>query len=284
METQNNVTLIREGAIGCFEEACRNVVCTGAKPVGMLDHLQFGSPKDPEIFWTFLESLKGLTDFAKDFAIPCIGGKVSLYNETPTGSIKPTPLIGVLGLIDKKPLVPQKITGGDCLVIVGDTKDELGGSEYFEYIHKFIGGNCPIVNFKDSKKNMKTVLDVISKQIIKSAHDCSKGGLAVAVSELCMTSQIGCNVSLDMVPGEKLSSDRILFSESHSRYLLTVEKKNISKLEKILKNNKVSFKTIGKFGGKKIQFNNKGTSVIDLRVDKAHKTWINSLRDLVLHG
>ena len=274
----------REGAIGCFEEACRNVVCTGAKPVGMLDHLQFGSPKDPEIFWTFLESLKGLTDFAKDFAIPCIGGKVSLYNETPTGSIKPTPLIGVLGLIDKKPLVPQKITDGDCLVIVGDTKDELGGSEYFEYIHKFIGGNCPIVNFKDSKKNMKTVLDVISKQIIKSAHDCSKGGLAVAVSELCMTSQIGCNVSLDMVPGEKLSSDRILFSESHSRYLLTVEKKNISKLEKILKNNKVSFKTIGKFGGEKIQFNNKGTSVIDLRVDKAHKTWINSLRDLVLHG
>ena len=274
----------REGAIGCFEEACRNVVCTGAKPVGMLDHLQFGSPKDPEIFWTFLESLKGLTAFAKDFAIPCIGGKVSLYNETPTGSIKPTPLIGVLGLIDKKPLVPQKITDGDCLVIVGDTKDELGGSEYFEYIHKFIGGNCPVVNFKDSKKNMKTILDVISKQIIKSAHDCSKGGLAVAVSELCMTSQIGCNVSLDLVPGEKLSFDRILFSESHSRYLLTVEKKNISKLEKILKNNKVSFKTIGKFGGEKIQFTNNDTSVIDLRVDKVYKTWINSLRDLVLHG
>ena len=250
----------------------------------MLDHLQFGSPKDPEIFWTFLESLKGLTDFANEFKIPCIGGKVSLYNETPTGSIKPTPLIGVLGLIEKKPLVPQKITDGDCLVIVGDTKDELGGSEYFEYIHKFIGGNCPTVNFKESKKNMKAVLDVISKQIIKSAHDCSKGGLAVAVSELCMINQIGCNVSLDMVPGEKLSPDRILFSESHSRYLLTVEKKNISKLEKILKNNKVSFKIIGKFGGEKIQFNNNDTSIINLRVDKAHKTWINSLRDLVLHG
>jgi len=273
----------REGAIGCFEEACRNVVCTGAKPVGMLDHLQFGSPKDPEIFWTFLESLKGLTDFAKDFEIPCIGGKVSLYNETPSGSIKPTPLIGVLGLIEKKPLVPQKITDGDCLVIVGDTKDELGGSEYFEYIHKFIGGNCPTVDFKESKKNMNTVLDVISKQIIKSAHDCSKGGLAVAVSELCMTSHIGCNVSLDLVPGEKLSPDRILFSESHSRYLLTVEKKNISKLEKLLKNNKVSFKTIGKFGGEKIQFDNNGSSIINLRVDNAHKTWINSLRDLVLH-
>ena len=272
----------REGAIGCFEEACRNVVCTGAKPVGMLDHLQFGSPKDPEIFWTFLESLKGLTEFAKDFEIPCIGGKVSLYNETPTGSIKPTPLIGVLGLIEKKPLVPQKIIDGDCLVIVGDTKDELGGSEYFEYIHKFIGGNCPVVNFKESKKNMKSVLDSIKQQILKSVHDCSKGGLAIAVAELCMTNNIGCKVSLNKVPGEKLSDERILFSESHSRYLLTVNDKNIKKLETILKKNKVSFQTIGKFGGEEIQFINSTKSLIDLKVDKAEKTWINSLKNLVL--
>ncbi|MCH7877127.1 MAG: phosphoribosylformylglycinamidine synthase subunit PurL, partial [Thaumarchaeota archaeon] len=274
----------REGAIGCFEEACRNVVCTGAKPIGMLDHLQFGNPKDPEIFWTFLESLKGLTDFANHFKIPCIGGKVSLYNETPAGPIKPTPLIGVLGLIDKKPLIPQRISDGDCLVIVGDTKDEMGGSEYFEYIHKFIGGKCPSVNFVESKKNMKVVLKVIQSQLLKSVHDCSKGGLAVAVSELCMTNQIGCRILLENVPGEKLDVDRILFSESHSRYLLTLDKKNLKKLETMLKKSKVSFKLIGKFRGKKIQFT-KGTKlVIDLRVDIAQKTWFNSLKDLVLHG
>lgn len=274
----------REGAIGCFEEACRNVVCTGAKPIGMLDHLQFGSPKDPEIFWTFLESLKGLTDFAKDFKIPCVGGKVSLYNETPEGPIKPTPLIGVLGLIDKTPLIPQKITDWDCLVIVGNTKDELGGSEYFEYIHKFIGGKCPTVDFKESKKNMKAVLDSIKNKLLKSAHDCSKGGLAVAVSELCMMNQIGCKLSLEKIPGEKLDVDRILFSESHSRYLLTVDKKNLKKLENILKKNNVSFKQIGQFKGDKIQFVKGTKSIIDLRVDKAQKTWVNSLRDLVLHG
>jgi len=250
----------------------------------MLDHLQFGSPKDPEIFWTFLESLKGLTDFANDFKIPCIGGKVSLYNETPVGPIKPTPLIGVIGLIDKKPLVSQKITKGDSLIIIGDTKDELGGSEYFEYIHKFIGGNCPAVDFKESKKNMKSILDIIKKQIPKIAHDCSKGGLAVAVTEISMTNQIGCDVSLEKVPGEKLSDDRILFSESHSRYLLVVDSKNIKKIETILKKNKVSFGVIGKFGGDKIQFENKKKPVIDLRVDKAHKTWINSLGDLISHG
>lgn len=274
----------REGAIGCFEEACRNVVCTGARPIGMLDHLQFGNPKDPEIFWTFLESLKGLTDFAKDFKIPCIGGKVSLYNETPGGPIKPTPLIGVLGLIDKTPLIPQRITDGDCLIIVGDTKDELGGSEYFEYVHKFVGGKCPAVDFKSSKKNMKSVLDSIKKKLLKSAHDCSKGGLAVAVSELCMTNQIGCKVSLEKIPGGKLDADRLLFSESHSRYLLTVEKKNLKKLEEILKKNKTSFKQIGQFSSDSIVFTTGNKPIIDLRVDKAQKTWVNSLRDLVLHG
>ena len=274
----------REGAIGCFEEACRNVVCTGAKPIGMLDHLQFGSPKDPEIFWTFLESLKGLTDFAKDFKIPCVGGKVSLYNETPVGPIKPTPLIGVIGLIDKQPQIPQKIIDGDYLIIVGDTKDELGGSEYFEYIHKLIGGKCPTVNFSESKKNMKSVLEIIPKQLLKSVHDCSKGGLAFAVSELSLNNQIGCKVSLDKVPGKKLAVDRVLFSESHSRYLLIFDKKNLSKVEKILKKNKTSYNIIGKFGGDKIQFVNGKKSVIDLRVDKAQKTWLNSLRDLVLHG
>ena len=274
----------REGAIGCFEEACRNVVCTGAKPIGMLDHLQFGNPKDPEIFWTFLESLKGLADFAKFYEIPCVGGKVSLYNETPTGPIKPTPVIGVLGLIEKKPLIPQKISEDDCLVIIGDTKNELGGSEYFEYIHKFIGGKCPIVNFSESKKNMGAMLDVIKNSLIKSAHDCSKGGIAVAVSELCMKNMIGCKISLENVPGEKIDLDRILFSESHSRYLVVLEKKNLKKLVDILEKNKVSFKQIGHFKGDKIQFMSRLKPIIDLRVDKAQKTWLNSLRDLVLHG
>ena len=274
----------REGAIGCFEEACRNVVCTGAKPIGMLDHLQFGNPNDPEIFWTFLESLKGLTDFAKSFEIPCVGGKVSLYNETPKGSIKPTPVIGVIGLIEKKPSVPQKISNNDCLLIIGDTKDELGGSEYFEYVHKFVGGKCPSVNFADSKKNMTSVLDIIDKNLIKLAHDCSKGGLAIAVSEICMTNQIGCNVSLDKVPGEKLDVDRILFSESHSRYLISFDNENLSKIQSILNESNVSFAQIGQFGGKKIQFNNGTKSVIDLDVEKAHETWLHALPNLVLHG
>ena len=274
----------REGAIGCFEEACRNVVCTGAKPIGMLDHLQFGNPNDPEIFWTFLESLKGLTDFAKDFEIPCVGGKVSLYNETSDGPIKPTPVIGVIGLIDKKPLKIQKINSGDSLIMIGDTKDELGGSEYSEYIHKFIGGKCPAVDFSESKKNMNSVLDIIENELIKSAHDCSKGGLTIAISELCMMNQIGCNVSLEKIPGEKLDSDKILFSESHSRYLVTFENKNLEKLEEVLKKHNVSYSLIGEFTGDSILFSSDSKPIIDLSVDKAQKTWFNSLKEMVLHA
>ena len=274
----------REGAIGCFEEACRNVVCTGAKPIGMVDHLQFGNPENPEIFWTFLESLKGLTDFAKFLKIPCVGGKVSFYNETPNGPIKPSPLIGVLGLIDGKPLRPQLILHNDSLVIIGETKNELGGSEYFEYIHNFIGGKCPVVNFKTSKQHMDAVLELIKKNLVKVVHDCSKGGLGVAISELAMQNKIGCKISLEKVPGEKLSDDRILFSESHSRYLLVVERKNLKQIQSFLERKAISYGVIGKFSSDQIVFQKNSSNVIKLSVDKAQKSWIRSLGELVVHG
>jgi len=273
----------RQGAIGCFEEACRNVVCTGAKPIGMVDHLQFGNPEDPEIFWTFIEALKGLSDYAKHFDIPCVGGKVSFYNETPKGPIKPTPVIGVLGLIDKKPL-HASASQGDVLILVGKTKNELGGSEYFEYIHDFVGGICPKVDFKTSKENMDAVLALFKKNLLKGDHDCSKGGIAVAVSELCMQNNVGCKVSLDKIPGEKLSSDRLLFSESHSRYLLVAQKQKLAQIKKVLSQNNVSYDVIGSFEGDQIQFKAGSASVIDLSVDKVQKRWMRSLEDLVLHG
>ena len=269
----------RQGAIGCFEEACRNIVCTGAKPIGMVDHLQFGNPKDPEIFWTFLESLHGIADFANFFKIPCVGGKVSLYNETAQGPIKPTPLIGVLGLADK-PLYPQTIVPGDLVFIVGCTHDEMGGSEYYEYICKLVGGHTPSVDFKKSKNNMDVILYIIKHGLVKNVHDCSKGGLAIAISELCMSSQIGCNVSLCDVPCEKLTADTILFSESHSRYILVVDAKNKSKISKILTKKGIDFAVLGEFGDDYITFNSK-TQIIHLSVDKARKGWLKSLERLL---
>ncbi len=274
----------REGAIGCFEEACRNVVCVGAKPIGMVDHLQFGNPEDPEIFWTFLESLKGLTEFAKYFKIPCVGGKVSFYNETQKGPIKPTPLIGVLGLIDGKPFKSQRISKNDLLLIIGDTKDELGGSEYLEYIHNFTGGRSPVVDFKTSKNHMGNVLELIKKNLVKVAHDCSKGGLAVAISELSMQNKIGCKISLENVPCKQLPDERILFSETHSRYLLVIEKKHLKQIQSFLGRKSISYNVIGTFVGDQITFSHDSKNVIKLSVDKAHKSWMKSLGELVLHG
>ncbi len=273
----------RQGAMGCFEEACRNIVCTGARPVGMVDHLQFGNPEDPEIFWTFVESLQGIADFARHFKIPCVGGKVSLYNETPRGPIKPTPLIGILGLADKMPPHPRQIREGDSLFVIGDTRDEMGGSEYYEYIHRFVGGRCPEVDFAQSKGSMDAVLSLIEGDLLQNAHDCSKGGLAVAVSELCMTGGIGCRVMLENLPGDVLAVDKSLFSESHSRYLLVVSGKNRSEVGKLLSKRGVSHGMVGQFGGDQIEFGLGSSKAVCLSVDKARTGWLKSL-ELVLHA
>ena len=270
----------RQGAIGCFEEACRNVVCTGANPIGMVDHLQFGNPEDPEIFWTFMESIEGITDFAKFLDVPCVGGKVSFYNETSDGPIKPTPLIGVLGLIETSPLLPTLPSENDVILLVGETKDELGGSEYYEYIHNFIGGIAPKVDFSESKKNMKSVLSLISKNLIKSAHDCSKGGLGIAISELCIFGKIGCNVDLPST----LSSEKILFSESHSRYILVVDRTNLDEIKSLLTDDKCSFSELGIFSGDQIIFKSNSDPILELRVDKAENNYLNSLGKIIQNG
>ena len=272
----------RDGAIGCFEEACRNVVCTGAKPIGMVDHLQFGSPEDPEIFWTFMESIEGITDYAKAMNIPCVGGKVSFYNETNDGPIKPTPLIGVLGLIEKPPLLPKPPTKNDVLLLVGETKDELGGSEYYEYIHDFIGGSVPKVSINVSKRNMHSVLSLISKKLVTNVHDCSKGGLSCAISEICISGKIGCNVNLKNV--SHMSPEKSLFSESHSRYLLVVKKKKLGDVQKLLSKNKCHFSQIGIFIGDQIIFKFAKQTILKLRVDKAENLYLNSLEKIIHNG
>jgi len=275
----------RQGAIGCFEEACRNVVCTGANPIGMVDHLQFGNPENPEIFWTFMESLEGLTEYAKFLRIPCVGGKVSFYNETPSGPIKPTPLIGVLGIKDKTPFLSVSPNNDDYLVVIGDTKDELGGSEYFEYIHRFIGGVCPRVDFTDSKINMLAVLSLIKNKLVKSVHDCSKGGLSIALSELSIFGNIGCTIDIEKIPCEEnLSSEKILFSESHSRYLLVIDKKNIEEVNYTLSKKKITFAVLGKFSGDQINIKHESKNLVKFRIDLAQKRYFNGLEGLLKHG
>jgi len=125
---------------------------------------------------------------------------------------------------------------------------------------------------------------LIDQELVNSVHDCSKGGLAVAVSELCITNDIGCAISLDKIPGQKLKPDETLFSESHSRYLLVVEQKNSDKIKSLLKQKNIPHAFIGKFSGSSIIFKNKTKTITNLRIDKAQDKWLNALEGLVTHG
>ena len=191
----------------------------------------------------------------------------------------------MLGLIEKSPLLPTPPSENDVILLVGDTKDELGGSEYFEYIHKFVGGTCPTVNFKDSKINMLSVLSLIKNKLVKSVHDCSKGGFAIALSELSIFGNIGCDINIDKLPCEKnLSLEKLLFSESHSRYLLTVDKKNIELVKQVLSEKKISFAILGKFSGDQIKIMYKSKYAVKCTVDIARKKYFNTLGDMLKHG
>ena len=210
---------------------------------------------------------------------------MSFYNETSAGPIKPTPLIGVLGIIDDNPLKFIPPNDGDYLLIIGKTNSELGGSEYFEFIHKFIGGICPKVNFKDSKINMLAVLSLIKNKLIKSVHDCSKGGIAIALSELSIFGNIGCDINIENLSiDNRLSSEELLFSESHSRYLLTVNKEKINHVEQFLTKKNVQFYVLGQFSGNEIKINYKSKQLVKFKVDMAQKKYYHGLEDSLKNG
>jgi phosphoribosylformylglycinamidine synthase len=171
------------------------------------------------------------------------------------------------------------------LIIIGNTKNELGGSEYFEYVDKFIGGVCPTVDFKNSKINMLAVLSLIKNKLVKSVHDCSKGGFSIALSELSIFGHVGCDIDIEKIPCEKdLTSEQILFSESHSRYLLVIDKKNILNVERFLSKKKISFAVLGKFSGDQINIKRKSQNLVKLKIDLAQKRYFNGLGDLLNHG
>src|SRR5574340_229144 len=158
-------------------------------------------------------------------------------------------------------------------------------STLFPYTTLFrSGGKCPVVDMKTSKKIQNAVLDAIQSGGVKVAHDCSKGGLGIAVSKLCITNDIGCIVSLDKIPSEKLHHDELLFSESHSRFLLVIKPEDEKKTMALLEKQAIPHACAGKFSGKDIVFQEKSSAIVGVRVDKAQEKWLNSLGALVTHG
>lgn len=255
------------GALSCLSEACRNVICSGASPIGIIDHLQFGDPEDPEIFWSFRKSLDAIVKYCKYMNLPVVGGKVSFYNETSRGPIKPSPVIGCIGLIENSNLITYPIPKeGNTIFVIGQTRDELGGSEYFESYHDCVGGIVPNVDMKDDKMNGSIILNLIKKNLVDCVHDCSKGGISIALTEMAIHGNLGFDVETQSIPNNCSRFDYLIFSESNSRYIIGT--KHPSKVCKILSDAGCIFNKIGEFnatGNIKFRSNNEIMIKLDLK-------------------
>ena len=256
------------GTLGCLSEACRNVVCTGAEPIGIIDHLQFGSPENPEIYWTFMKSIEAIIDFCNWMKIPVVGGKVSFYNETMSSPIKSSPVIGTIGLIkDRSHITKNAPAFGDTVFILGQTNEEMSGSEYFDSIVHSEYGNVPKVDLETDRKNNSAILNLIQNGLIDFAHDCSKGGIATALAELAIFGSLGMNIDLQEIPNSCSRHDFLLFSESHSRFI--VGSKHPDMVRKILRGKRCIFSEIGKVDKTKIlKLRHSGKELINLPINE----------------
>jgi phosphoribosylformylglycinamidine synthase len=214
-----------EGARIAVAEAARNLACSGAEPIGLTDCLNFGNPERPDIMWQFVLAIEGMKDACEHFKIPIVSGNVSFYNETNGLSIYPTPMRGMDGLIEQ---ADQTMTQwfkqeGDDIILLGSSREDLGGTEYVKVIHAREQGSPPFLNVETEKSLHDCVLALIRGGLVHSAHDCSDGGLAVALAESCMSGPdctLGAVVRLS--PG-RLRKDAVLFGESQSRVVVSAK-------------------------------------------------------------
>ena len=272
------------GTAGILAEACRNVIAVGAEPIAMVDHLQFGNPGNPEVYWTFSESVRGFADYCNKFKLPCVGGKVSFYNEdvqTHT-AIKPTPLAAVLGLIEKADYIRNAIPSEDNVIMqVGETKSELGCSEYQNQIFGTIGGNVPKLDFAKEKASQMTVSEGIRMGLIGSVNDCSSGGLLQAIAEMCILSRLGSTMDIAKCPSSAKRWDEIAFSESHSRFVIAASKANSPKIVELARKNGARCAEIGTFKGKIFDVVHANKKLASLSVEKMRYEWETAIPRLM---
>jgi phosphoribosylformylglycinamidine synthase len=291
-----------EGGKAAVAEAARNLACSGATPLGTTDNLNFGNPHNPEIFWQLRESIRGLAEACRAFNAPVTGGNVSLYNQSPAGPIDPTPTVAMVGLIDK----PEHITTqwfkdeGDEVILLGDLVNEsdpllgLGGSAYLQQIKGLKTGTPPPCAL-DNESNLHLGLRAfIYSGVVKSAHDCADGGLAVALAECCISQHVaretprltGAKITIGeaaAAPDEPAATltcvnrlDALLFGESHGRVVITVAAPDVMKVLSRAKILGISAVRIGTVGGSTLGMSI-GRRTFDWNVGELHDLWWNSV-------
>ncbi|AZR74233.1 phosphoribosylformylglycinamidine synthase II [Anoxybacter fermentans] len=245
----------RRGTMIAVAEAARNVVCSGGKPLAITDGMNFGNPEKPEIFYQFKESIAGMREACLALNTPVTGGNVSFYNECSGKAIYPTPIIGMVGVLEnfEDAVTISFKDEGDLIFLIGINKEELGGSEYLSLIYGLETGQVPELDLKLEKAVQQAVLDAIRAKIIKSAHDCAEGGLAVALAECTFEQGLGAVIELDE---DKIRPDALLFGETQSRIIVTIEEKDVERFMTICSVNNVPVQRLGRVQGDKLKINN----------------------------
>ena len=247
----------RIGARIAVAEAARNIVCVGGRPLAITNCLNFGNPYDPEVYWQFAEVVAGMSEACKALGTPVTGGNVSFYNEGPDGAIFPTPVIGMVGIIDDENLLvtPDFKDPGDIVFLLGENKGHVGGTEYLRHFHNAMVGEAPRLDLELEIAIQRAVLALARSRLIKSAHDLSEGGLAIALAESCILDPkkpMGARITIPAT----IRPDFLLFGEDQSRILISASTTNAEPVQTLLRETNIPFQAIGEVQPNRLTINN----------------------------
>ena len=273
----------KRGAMLAVAEAARNVACAGALPVAATNCLNFGNPERPAIMWQFARAVEGIGEACRALNVPITGGNVSLYNETDGKAIYPTPIIGVVGVLERADCVVARRfqSSGDVIVLLGEGRGELGGSQYLETLHDLVRGMPPTLNLDAEKALQGLMVDLAAERLVRSAHDCSDGGLAVTLAECCFdTGGAGAEVSIEALNvgrDSRLNDAVALFGESASRVVVSVSPDNVTEILQRAALAGVLARVIGETGGNRLRIAVAGRVIVDVSVDDAERVWSTAI-------
>jgi phosphoribosylformylglycinamidine synthase II len=269
----------REGARIAVAEAARNLVCSGATPLAVTDNLNFGNPYRPEIFSQLREAVEGMAEACRKFNTPVVGGNVSLYNQNPNGAVDPTPTVGMVGIIaDERWITRQYFQNdGDVIFLLGPIGEEMGATHYLKVVHGRKEGQPPRLDFDLELRLQEVLSSLIQQGLVQSAHDCSEGGLGVALAECSISGerQVGASVRIDSSANRM---DLLLFNETQSRVIFSVSRENSGTVEKICAAAGVPLFRLGEVGGPELVISN-GKETQSWEIAELYKTWYCPIED-----
>ncbi len=273
----------RRGAMLAVAEAARNVACAGARPLGATNCLNFGNPERPAIMWQFAQAVEGIGEACRALDIPITGGNVSLYNETDGKAIYPTPIIGVVGLLERadRVLSGRFQRPGDVIILLGSSRGELGGSEYLKVVYDQVGGVPPQLDLESERALHQLLVALSGDRLIRSAHDCSDGGVAMALAECCFGSdEHGAEASIGAVSvarDPRLNQAAALFGESSSRVIVSASSAHAQEVLARAAATRVPAQAIGKTGGHQLRISVGGELAIDVPVGELERIWTSAI-------